>query len=122
MSLSNVVENEMLLDFLTRHSTLYLALSTTDPGEDGSGISEPVGGGYVRRLIGDVTITDDELSNDDAITFPISGGDWGLLAYGAIFTQVSGGTFLMSGAATPTECPIGTTIVVPAETVLVSMN
>jgi len=120
MSLSNTVENEAVQDFLTRHPVLWVGLSTTSPGEDGSGATEPSGGGYVRMLVGDVTIVDNTFTNDDAIVFPQSGADWGTIAYGMLYDDDD--AFCGSGGITPTACPPGTTIVIPAGTTLFSQD
>ncbi len=123
MSLSNTVETEMLTDFLTRHPTLYLALSTADPGEDGSTISEPSAGtGYVRQLVGAVTLSGSTISNNNDIQFPAATGDQGTLTYGALFTAGSGGTFLGYASITSTPCPAGTVIVVAASTPLMTLD
>jgi hypothetical protein len=53
MSFSNYLENK-LLDHAFRNtsytppSAVYVALSTADPGEDGSTIAEPSGNNYAR--------------------------------------------------------------------------
>lgn len=120
MSLSDAVENEMLTDFLTRHPTLKLALSTTNPGEDGSGITEPVGGNYARADIGDITLSGSSISNDDPIMFPQSGSDWSTLTHVGVFD--SSGNFCGSAAVTPTACPAGTIIVVAAETDIITIT
>ena len=122
MSLSNTVENEMLTDFLTRHPVLYLALSTADPGEAGASIAEPVGNGYARQLIPAVTISGNLLLNDDAVVFPMATGNQGTLTHSALFSAVTGGTFLGSGIFTSTPCPVGTVIIIPQDTAIVSLD
>lgn len=122
MSLSNTVEHEMLLDFVIRHPVLWLALSITDPSDDGSTIDEPSTGGYVRMLVGDVTITGNELTNDVLITFPTSTADWGTINYGALFDDELAGVFLGSGVITATPAPAYTSISIPAGTVLLTMD
>jgi hypothetical protein len=122
MSLSNTVEHEMLLDFVIRHPALWLALSITDPSDDGSTIDEPSGGGYTRMLVGDVTITGNELTNDVIITFPTSTANWGTINYGALFDDEVAGVFLGSGVVSATPVPIDTSISIPAGTVLLTMD
>lgn len=122
MSLSNTVENEMLTDFLTRHPNLYLALSTANPGEDGSTIAEPSSGSYARLSVGDVTITGNIITNDNAGQFPLSTADWGTITYIAVFTAASGGTFLGSASITPVAAPTGTLFILQADTTIMSMD
>lgn len=114
MSFVNDLENAVLDALLGASATLLggsvdIALSTTDPGEDGSGITEPSGGAYAR-----VTVTNNgtnfpaaasgEKSNGAAITFPSATGDWGTISHWALYDS---GTLkiygeLDDGAGTPT--------------------
>jgi hypothetical protein len=122
MSLSNIAENTSLQDFLTRYPTLYVALSTADPGEDGSTIAEPVGMNYIRQPTGDLTITGNEVTNDLVIVFLVASGNWGTLTYAALFDTESGGTFLGSGVIASTPCPITTVVIIPAGTVILTQE
>ena len=95
MSFSNSFENAVLDAMLGGSASLLggsvdIALSTTNPGEDGTGITEP-GAGYTR-----VTINNDGAewgaavggvkSNTNVITFPqASGGNWGLISHWALY-------------------------------------
>jgi len=79
----------------------YIALSTTDPLDDGTGITEPdIAMGYERQLItfdppvitngiGAVT------TNSGSVVFPTATGDWGSIAFGAIFDSVTNGNMLI---------------------------
>jgi hypothetical protein len=123
MSLSDTVENEMCQDFLTRHPALWLAMSRADPGEDGSGIDEPsVDDGYVRQLVGDVTITGNQITIDESIQFPVSTGDQGTLTYAVLFDAEDGGVYLGCDAIVPTPCPVKTIVVVSDGTVILRMD
>lgn len=106
---------DVILDSLL-DATLYLALSTADPGEDGTGIAEPSGGGYARAQI----LTTDwaaasggAKSTDEDIAFGAPSGNWGTITHIALFDAVSGGNMLLhaelayskeilSGASAPT--------------------
>jgi len=108
MSFSDYLENEVLdhifggADF-PRPATVYVALSTANPGEDGSGIAEPSGGAYAR-----VAVTNNgtnfpaaaggSKSNGTDITFPEATASWGTITYFAIFDASSGGNMLLYGA------------------------
>jgi hypothetical protein len=77
---------------------LYVALSTTDPGEAGAGITEPVAMGYVRVICDDWTVASDSTgTNTSDITFPASTGLWGTIAYFAVFDALTGGNQLFYG-------------------------
>jgi hypothetical protein len=105
MSLSNYAELK-LLDHITgvaafTQPTIHIALSTTDPLEDGSGITEPSGGSYARKTFsGWASAASREISNSSAIEFVEATGSWGELTHYAIFDASSSGNFLARGAFT----------------------
>lgn len=80
--------------------TIYVALSTADPGEDGSGIAEPVGGSYARvqTAAADWTTASGAdpsvLTNANPVTFPEATGSWGTITHMAFFDAASAGNFL----------------------------
>lgn len=87
-----------------RPSSVYVALSTTAPDDDGSGFTEPAGGGYARVAVtnnatnwpaaeGDPTTK----SNGDVIAFPQATDAWGTVTHFGIFDDTTGGNLLMSG-------------------------
>ena len=122
MSLSNAVENEMLVDFLTRHPDLYLAASTADPGEDGSTIAEPVGGGYARAAVGAVTVTGSIITNDAPAVFPKATADWGTITHVAVYDAAEAGAFLGSVAVLVIDVATNDKIVVPTGTTIVTLD
>lgn len=83
----------------------YLALSSTAPNAEGGGVTEPVGNGYARTLIGgynqpikmtnasvDLTTGVATTTNDQEIHFNEATGAWGTLTHFAIYTTLTGGT------------------------------
>lgn len=81
--------------------TVYVAVSTTSPLEDGSGITEPSGLNYSRvATVGADwgNAANGEIANVENITFPEASGDWGLIAYYALFDAISGGNMLVYDA------------------------
>lgn len=88
-------------------TTLYLGLSSTTPTETGTGITEPIGGGYAR-----VPVTAAEFaaaaggapttkSNDTVLAFPAATADWVAgadLTHFAFFTAATAGTVVAWGA------------------------
>jgi len=102
MSLADYGENTYLdALFTTFGSTLYVGLSTADPGDDGSGLAEPSGNGYAR-----VSTTSSDWgaasggskSNTSAITFPAATGNWGTITHVCLFDASTGGNLIWSGA------------------------
>lgn len=89
----------------TAPATYYVALSTAQPDDDGSGIAEPSGGGYARVAVTKNTTnfaapSARSIANAVDIEFPdpTSGADWGDIGWFALYTASSGGTFLGWGA------------------------
>lgn len=104
-SFSDYWENEILDHLFGNGSytppTIYLALSTADPGDDGTGLSEPSGNGYARA----VTAASDwnaasggALDNANVIEFPEATGAWGTITHFALLDAASGGNLLAHGA------------------------
>jgi len=105
-SFSNYLENK-LLDHVfmktafSQPTYIYVALSTADPGEDGSGISEPSGNGYARvQTSGDDwnAAANGHIDNANDITFPEATGDWGTITHFALFDAATDGNMLAYGS------------------------
>lgn len=108
MSFSDFLENK-LLDHVfggTAYSapaTLYVGLSTTPIADDGSGITEPVGGSYARAAVTNSPANWPAAaaglkSNGTAITFPQATAGWGTATHAFISDAASGGNYLVGGA------------------------
>jgi hypothetical protein len=106
-SFSDYLENKVL-DHLFGKGTLtsptvYVALSLADPGESGSGLSEPAGGSYAR-----VTTTAANWNaavagltdNAAALVFPTATGNWGTITHAALMDNPTSGNVLLSGELT----------------------
>ena len=113
MSLSNVGEALMLDLFFDLGSptppTLYLAASTADPDEDGSGLAEPAGGAYARVATAgaDWSRTASEVSNVNQETFPEATASWGSITHLALMDASTSGNVLAS-VALDTARTVGT--------------
>lgn len=103
-SFGDVLENELLDHVFGNESysapaTLYFALSTADPGDDGSTIAEPSGGSYARKDITNNSTNFPAASagakaNGVAITFVQATASWGTITHVAVYDAPSGGNFL----------------------------
>ena len=110
MSFSNYLELK-LLDHVfggvttpyTPPATLYVGLSSTTPAEDGTGITEPSGGGYARVAVTNnatnwpAATVPGTKSNGTVITFAPASATWlaGVnLTRGLVFDAVTGGNLL----------------------------
>lgn len=84
-------------------SNYYVALSTTQPEDDGTNVTEPSGtaaAGYARLAVAKnttnfPTTTGRTISNGVDLTFtdPAAGDDWGVIGWYALYSAASGGTF-----------------------------
>lgn len=103
-SLSNYAENELLDHVLkvgayAQPTNLYIALSTADPTEDGSGIAEPSGDGYARVVCNSWDVAASRATANAAIVqFDRATDDWGAITHFAIFDHVSAGNMIAHGA------------------------
>jgi hypothetical protein len=89
-------------------ATYYVALSTTQPADDGTNVTEPSGGaaaGYARVAVTKnttnfPTTTTRSISNGVDITFPnpAVGDDWGVIGWFALYDASTAGTFQGWGA------------------------
>lgn len=87
---------------------LLLALSTTDPLDDGSGITEPVGLGYARQafLFGAHVSTNGVGTVASGPTVDLvftATGAWGIIAYWALFRSDGGGEMMYHGAVSASK-------------------
>jgi len=105
---SNFLENELIDHVLgnlayTPPASLFLALFTASPLDDGSG-PEVSGGSYARRPITFGIASGGSSSNDAIVTFPVPPGAatavWGSIADFAIFDALTVGNMLYYGAFT----------------------
>lgn len=104
---TNSIENAILNHVFGKTTynapnTLYVGLSTSDPGETGSLAGEPSGKGYARVAISNNITTfpnayDGTKSNGITITFPEATGSWGLLTHAFIADAATAGNIIAYG-------------------------
>jgi|SRR5690606_2623384 len=109
--------------------TIFVALSTADPGETGSGTTEPSGNGYARVETaaadwGTATNADPSvITNAEDIAFPQASGPWGTLTHFALYDAAENGNFLGGGALGTSKAPTnGDTPVFSAGQLSVSLD
>lgn len=103
---SNYLENKVLDHVFGGNAysapgTLYLALYTSDPGDDNSG-TECSGTSYARQTIA-FTVTNDTASNTSAVEFPTAGSSWGTITHVGILDALTSGNLLAHGALTASK-------------------
>ncbi|NQX95694.1 MAG: hypothetical protein HRT64_12390 [Erythrobacter sp.] len=91
-----------LLDHVYRNvplaspAAVYLALYTSDPGDDNSG-TEVSGAGYARQIVTfDRTLN--TISNNVALTYTASGGDFGTITHIGVLDALAAGNLLHKSA------------------------
>jgi hypothetical protein len=110
---SDYLENAIINHFfratpVAGPAAVYLAVSTTDPLDDGSGISEPTADpAYIRQAITfNIAVTGTARNTTAAITFPTNTtANWGTITHYAIFDAAAPGTgnMLMYGQLTTSK-------------------
>jgi len=106
MSFSNYLETKVLGHVFggtayTAAGTLYLALFTTNPAEDGSG-TEVTGGGYVRQTVA-FTVTGNTASNTAAVEYPTASANYGTVTHVGVYDASTGGNLLAYAALTSSK-------------------
>lgn len=89
----------------TPPTTYYLALSKTEPQADGTGVTEPTGGGYSRIAIDRnsssfTTSADGTVKNKISLLSSESTANWGSIPYYAFYDARTGGNLLYGGSFT----------------------
>jgi hypothetical protein len=79
-------------------ATIYIGLSTADPGDDAAGLSEPVGNGYARESIAFSAAASRAVVQNGVITFTEATGSWGTISHWALFDAITAGNMLAHGA------------------------
>ena len=86
--------------------TIYVGLSTADPGDDGTGLSEPSGNGYARVATAAAdwnAASGGALDNANAIEFAEATGSWGTVTHFALFDAATSGNMLAHGSLTQSK-------------------
>ena len=104
-SFSDYLEGELLDHVFGKGSftppTIYVAVSTADPLDSGSGLAEPSGNGYARVQTTEAdwdAASGGAIDNANAITFNEATGSWGTITHFALMDAASGGNLLLHGA------------------------
>lgn len=104
-SFGNYLEDEILDHIFGKGSytppTIYVALSTADPTDDGSGLAEPSGNGYARKSTAGAdwnAASGGALDNANDITFAQATGSWGTITHFALMDALTAGNMLAHGA------------------------
>lgn len=103
MSFSNFLETEILdhvfaNNAYTAPATLYLALFTANPDEDGSGSEvSTVGTAYARQTVA-FTVTGNTASNSGAVEYPTATASFGTVSHVGIYDASTSGNLIAYAA------------------------
>jgi len=103
MSFSNYLETEILDHVFggaayTAPATLYIALFTSNPDEDGSGTEVSTSGtAYARQTVA-FTTTGNTTSNTAAVEFPTATASFGTVSHVGVMDASTGGNLLAYAA------------------------
>lgn len=106
---STYAQNEILDHILkvgafTQPTHLYIGLSRANPLADGSGIDEPSGGSYARKICDDWNIASQrKTKNAIELVFTEATGAWGTLTHWFISDALTGGNMIAFGALVATK-------------------
>ena len=123
------------------YTVVYVGLSTTTPSADGTGVTEPTGASYSRRILGNAstpatqkmgTPANGSVSNNNSnneyggkIYFNElgSGESWGTITHVCLFSAQTGGHLIayaqLDSSITPTA---GTNPVIPVNSLVMSIS
>jgi hypothetical protein len=130
MSFSDYWELEILDHILNDGAytapTIYVGLSTADPGDDAATLAEPSGNGYARVSTAAAdwnAASGGSKTNANAVTFPAATGNWGTITYICLFDAATSGNLLASGLLTASKIVVsGQTLSFPASSITVSLG
>ena len=123
---SNYLENKILGHVLTSTSytapgTKYLALYTSDPGDDNSGTE--VSGTNYARVSAAFTVTGNVGTNSAAIEYAAAGSIWGTVSHVGVMDASSSGNLLYHAALTSSKAiTTGDIFRIPAGSLTVTMT
>lgn len=106
MSFSNYLETNVLGHVFggsayTAPTTLYLALFTSNPDEDGSG-TEVTGGAYARQTVA-FTITGNTASNTAAVEYATATESFGTVSHVGVYDALTSGNLMAYAALTSSK-------------------
>jgi len=113
MSISDYTEGKALNHIFngagvayTPPTTVYLGLSTADPGDDAAGLAEPSGNGYIRKAITFAAAASRSIAQNADVVFNQATGPWGTLTHYGIFDAESAGEMLAHEALSESKVVI----------------
>lgn len=121
MGMTDDVANASLDNLLGNASgplgaTVYIGLLLATPNSNGTGVSEPTGGGYVRKAVTNnatewPAASGRAKSHANDIIWSAATADWGEITHVGIFDAATGGNLKLVGVLTPSRTVYNTDVV-----------
>jgi hypothetical protein len=128
-SLSDYICNSLLDHvfngvFYTPPADIYVALSTQDPLDDASGLTEPTGAEYDRQLITFGSPSAHRITQDQIVVYQQAlSGAWGTMTHYALMDAQTGGQMLAYGSfASPPNVDQYKTLSIPAGEIYIDIT
>ena len=128
MSLSNTFETRVLTwlltgDAVTRPSSFYVALFTSNPDEDASGTEVSTSGTAYARQSVSFTVSGNTASNSAAIEFPTATASYGTVTHIGVFdASTSGNLIAYAALSTSKAIDTGDVLRLPANDLDITMD
>ncbi len=128
MSLSNTFETRVLTwlltgDAVTRPSSFYVALFTSNPDEDASGTEVSTSGTAYARQSVSFTVSGNTASNSAAIEFPTATASYGTVTHIGVFDASTAGNLIAYAAlSTSKAIDTGDVLRLPASDLDITMD
>jgi len=128
MSFSNFLETEILDHVFggnayTAPATLYLALFTSNPDEDGSGTEVSTSGTAYARQTVTFTVSGNTATTDAAVEFPTATASFGTVSHVGVYDASTAGNLLGYAALTTAKAiDTGDVLRVPAGDLDITLN
>lgn len=94
---TTVLQWSLTTDSVTRPTTWYVGLFTSDPTDTGAAGTEVSGGSYARTAV-TFSVTGDTASNTAAVEFPAATASWGSVTHIGVHDASTGGNMLVHAA------------------------
>ena len=94
---TTVLQWSLTTDSVTRPTTWYVGLFTSDPTDTGAAGTEVSGGSYARTAV-TFSVTGDTASNTAAVEFPAATASWGSVSHIGVHDASTGGNMLVHAA------------------------
>lgn len=128
MSLSNLFETRVLTwlftgDAVTRPSSFYVALFTSNPAEDASGTEVSTSGTAYARQSVTFSVSGNTASNTAAIEFPTATASYGTVTHVGVYDASTAGNLIAYAALTTSKAiDTGDVMRIPASDLDVTMD